>query len=284
MQSALDFRSLDDLDPEVIDRAFDEAGGSPREHVLKLVERMARVAKPGRGAHRLLEVLARLARSDWIEGPLDVVLRDFDLATEIEIRVDVGRRLERIRTLSVAVPLSELTDWVADNADVIQPLVAFDSRRDDELRLRRATPRVSTVPRSSVPLVNPVSSSPARSVRSSAPPASSARRPIAAASRSRSPRPPDAAGPPSSSGDAQAIRMTLADAEETQKLATESRDVPSADVHRRDTPRVMKLELPDEAYRQKPPMDRKATVRIPIVRPAPSAAEPDADPTDEGWE
>lgn len=250
MAVSLDFRSCDELDPELIERAFAPGGGSPRDQVLKLVEKMARVAKPGRGAHRILEVLARLAQSAWVEGALDVVLRDFGLATEIDIRVDVGRHLERLRTVSVAVPLAELADWAADNPAALTPLVVFDTRRDDELRLRKATSRVSQIPRSSAPVSRPSSAgaSPA------APAAEVARRPIAAANR-KSVRP---APPPRAQ---------------------------ARDVHRRDTPRMLQAVLPRDAFRSLPDtIERKPTVRIPVVRPQepPSKAEPD--PTDEGWE
>jgi len=285
MSIPLDFKSCDELDPEVIERAFDPTSGSPREQVLKLLERMGRVAKSGRGAHRILEVMARLAHSAWIEGALDVVLRDFGLATEIDIRVDVGKHLERLKTLSVAVPLSELADWANDNPEALAPLVVFDSRRDDELRLRKASGRITHVPRSSIPLSRPsaVSSKPPDAAPASDPPVSSARRPIAAASRRRSTA-PDTPGPssvPTSSQRPAEIhgRLTLPDTE------ADTRDPAAADVHRRDTPRLLKVDLPEEAYRVKPKkVERKTTARIPAVRAPLAPATPDADPTDEGWE
>lgn len=278
MPLSLDFKSCDELAPELIERAFAPGTSSPREQVLKLLDKMARVAKPGRGAHRILEILGRLAQSAWVEGALDVVLRDFGLATEIDIRVDVGKHFERLRTISVAVPLAELADWANANPEALAPLVVFDTRRDDELRLRKAQGRVTHVPLSSVPHSRPPATPTAPAVAAAAPisesPASSARRPIAAASRRRSVPPKPALTDSQRKAAELHARRTLPDLEQQ-----------APDVHRRNTPRVLKLDLPDEAYRTKPASpERKSTARIPAVRPPqpPTAGEPD--PTDEGWD
>jgi hypothetical protein len=290
MPNPLDFKSCDELDPELIESAFAPSSGSPRDHVLKLVEKMARVARPGRGAHKILEILARLAHSAWVDGALDVILRDFGLATEIDIRLDAGRHLERLRTISVAVPLSELADWASGNPEALAPLVVFDTRRDDELRLRKASSKVTQVPRSNVPLAR--ASAPPPSLRASAaavpahdPPVSSARRPIAAATR-RASVPPQPTAPPVPASKAppktQPVPTSSTAQEGTEAQATGAE---GPDVHRRHTPRVVKVELPQEAYRSRPnPSERKATIRIPAVRPptTPNKAEPD--PNDEGWE
>ncbi|MCC6898029.1 MAG: hypothetical protein IT377_03590 [Polyangiaceae bacterium] len=288
MSLSLDFKSCDEISPELIERAFAPDSGSPRDQVLKLVEKMARVATPGRGAPRILEVLARLAHSAWIEGTLDVVLRDFDLATQIDIRVDVGKHFERLRTVSAAVPLAELAEWATDNPSAIAPLIVFDTRRDDELRLRRASGSITHVPRSSVPHSRPSAAPKSGAARvsvvpTSTPPESAARRPMAAAQRkSLAPTP---APKPSTPPPAQEIhaRLTVPDVESTAGMA---------DVHRRNTPRVLELALPPEAYptETKPeptapkPDPRKATMRIPVVRPAAAPPPGEPDPTDEGWE
>ncbi|MCC6663523.1 MAG: hypothetical protein IT375_07250 [Polyangiaceae bacterium] len=298
MSLSLDFKSCDEISPDLIERAFAPESGSPRDQVLKLVEKMARVASPGKGAPRILEVLARLAHSAWIEGTLDIVLRDFDLATQIDIRVDVGKHLERLRTVSAAVPLAELAEWATDNPDAIAPLIVFDTRRDDELRLRRASGSITHVPRSSVPhsrpSANPRSGRPQASpVPTSAAPQSSVRRPMAAALRRSvpAPTPAPASAPPAANPEVHA-RRTL------PNIEAESG---AADVHRRHTPRVLELELPPEAYptraepqpapgppQQRPaqpkPDPRKATIRIPVVRPAAAPTPEEPDPTDEGWE
>ncbi len=39
--------------------------------------------------------------------------------TEIDIRVDVGKHFERLRTISVAVPLAELADWATANPEAL---------------------------------------------------------------------------------------------------------------------------------------------------------------------
>ncbi|GMV16954.1 MAG: hypothetical protein AMXMBFR56_51780 [Polyangiaceae bacterium] len=275
---SLDFKSCDELDPELIERAFAPGTSSPREQVLKLLDKMARVAKPGRGAHRILEVLARLSHGAWVEGALDIVLRDFGLATEIDIRVDVGKHFERLRTISVAVPLAELADWATANPEALAPLVVFDTRRDDELRLRKAQGRVTHVPLSAVPHSRPPAtpSVPAMvaPVPASESPVSSARRPIAAASRRKSVPPRPAASTDSKRSAELHARRTLPDVEQQ-----------APDVHRRNTPRVLKVDLPEEAYRSKPgPPERKSTARIPAVRPPQAPAASDPDPTDEGWE
>lgn len=277
MSIPLDFKSCDEITPALIERAFSPDSGSPRDQVLKLVERMARVASPGKGAERILEVLARLAHSAWVDGTLDIMLRDFDLATQIEIRVDVGKHFERLRSVSVAVPLAELAAWATENPEALAPLVVFDSRRDDELRLRKASGSVSHPPRSGVPHSrSPAMPPSARSFPpgqrvsaarppSSAPPQSAVRGPMSAALRKSVPPPADVHA-----------RMTVPDTDD---------GAGPADVHRRHTPRVLELQLPPEAYPPRPKPDhRKATIRIPVVRPAPAAEPTDVDPTDEGWE
>jgi hypothetical protein len=288
MSIPLDFKSCDEITPALIERAFAAESGSPRDQVLKLVEKMARVASPGKGAERILEVLARLAHSAWVDGTLDIVLRDFDLATQIDIRVDVGKHFERLRTISVAVPLAELAEWATENPEALTPLVVFDSRRDDELRLRKGSvlhvardraphSRLSAAPQSvrtraaaaSLSAV-PQSARPGRpdaaaDPQTPAPPSSAVRGPMSAALRKSVPPPADVHA-----------RLTLPDTDD---------GVGPADVHRRRTPRVLELQLPPEAYPPRPQADqRKATTRIPAVRPAPAPESTDVDPTDEGWE
>jgi hypothetical protein len=139
MTLLLDFDSCYEVDSTLLDQAFDVSAtsvGKARERVMRLLERMARVAKPRSGAYRIFEVIARLAESGWLTGPLDVVLRDFGIATEIELRIDEGTRISRLRRLSVAVPLDELAGWMQQNPSALQPLSIFGSPTANELRLR----------------------------------------------------------------------------------------------------------------------------------------------------
>jgi hypothetical protein len=151
MTFLLDFQTCFEVDDALLDQAF--ASGSSaaevRDRVMRLLERLARIAKPRQGAHRVFEVLARLARVDWLSGSLDVVVRDFGVATEIDIRVDEGTRFGHLRTLSLGVPLAELRAWVETNPSALVPLAIFGQAGASELRLRVAGPVSSRRGRSS---------------------------------------------------------------------------------------------------------------------------------------
>jgi hypothetical protein len=146
MASTPEIKSCKDVDERLLDDTFAPESGEglrPRERVLRLLERMARVAAPGAAAHRILEVTARLCSTDWLGGPLDVVIRDFGLATEIELRIDQGSRFERVRVVSLAVPLAELAEWAVANPSALLPLAVFGTPSAVELRLRKVR---ATVP------------------------------------------------------------------------------------------------------------------------------------------
>lgn len=137
MTGALEFKSCEEVGAELIDAAFDPHGTPhPAQRVLRLLERMARVSKPNAGAPRILMVLARLAEADWIDGNLEVTLRDFGVATEVDVRVDNGRLRVRWRTFSLAAPLSELSEWLKKNPAAVRPLAPFGEPIAEELRLR----------------------------------------------------------------------------------------------------------------------------------------------------
>jgi len=139
MTLLLDFDSCYEVDATLLDQAFDVSGapvGVARDRVMRLLERMARIAKPRAGAYRIFEVIARLARSGWLTGPLDIVIRDFGIATEIDLRIDEGSRFSRLRTLSLAVPLDELSAWIHQNPGPLAPLGVFGPSKSSELRLR----------------------------------------------------------------------------------------------------------------------------------------------------
>jgi len=135
-----DFQSCEEVTPEVIEAAFNPVGRPhPAQRVLRLLERMARVAKPKTGAHRILLVLAKLAQVDWINGGLLVTISDFGMATEVDIRVDDGRIAARWRSLSVTVPVSEFADFVRQWPSAIRPLSLFGEPVADRLQLRAQT-------------------------------------------------------------------------------------------------------------------------------------------------
>lgn len=147
MAEGYEFQSCDEVTPELIEAAFEPSTGPhPAQRVLRLLERMARVAKPKTGAHRILVVLAKLAQADWIHGGLQVTLSDFGVATEVDVRVDDGRMASRWRSFSVAVPLSELSQWVRQWPSAIRPLTPFGEPVADRLQLRAQAPGSSPAP------------------------------------------------------------------------------------------------------------------------------------------
>jgi hypothetical protein len=310
MAISRDIRSCDDVDDALLDQVFAQAGDG-REDVTRLVERMARVAQSGREAHRIFEVLARLARAEWFAGPIDVMVRDFGLATEIDVRIDLGRSFEKVRTLSVAVPFAELSEWVASHPDALAPLTVFDTRRDDELRLRVAAPG-SKRPRAGAMLSAAIgSTAPTAALAPSAPPPAPApvRRRAAPpapgttaigavrlerrASPPRAPAPPPSrlaasvrASAPTSSAPPLAGPPRRSSSAPAPAPAPAPEAKPAADLHHRKTLRLEAVDIPDAAYRPRQPSspERHPTARIPAVKPMPAAGSTHSDESDEGWE
>lgn len=137
MARALEFQRCEEVEAELIEAAFDPSGQPhAAQRVLRLLERMARVSKPNTGAPRLLMVLARLAEADWIDGNLEITLRDFGVATEVDVRVDNGRLRVRWRTFNLAVPLSEFSEFLRKSPSAVRPLALFGEPIAEELRLR----------------------------------------------------------------------------------------------------------------------------------------------------
>jgi hypothetical protein len=137
MTEASELQSCEEVTHEVIEAAFNPVGRPhPAQRVLRLLERMARVAKPKTGAHRILLVLAKLAQVDWINGGLLITFSEFGEATEVDIRVDDGKIAARWRSLSVAVPLSEFSDFVRQWPGAIRPLTLFGEPVPERLQLR----------------------------------------------------------------------------------------------------------------------------------------------------
>jgi hypothetical protein len=108
-----DIETCFEVSPDMILRALApspaEDGLSPREKVFFLLERMASVARPRRGAGKVFEVLACLADADWIDGELDVRVRGDAERCRVDLLVDARLGLERLRApLYFAVPIEEL--------------------------------------------------------------------------------------------------------------------------------------------------------------------------------
>lgn len=152
MTALPEFQTCDEVTPELIEAAFDPASTPhPAQRVLRLLERMARVAKPKTGAHRMLLVLAKLAQVDWITGRLQVTLSEFGEATELDVRVDDGRISARWRSFSVAVPLAEFSQWVRQWPSAIRPLTPFGEPLAEQLQLRSQVSSSSPAPAPSPP-------------------------------------------------------------------------------------------------------------------------------------
>lgn len=115
-------------------RSFAEP--SPREKTLALLGRMVEVARPASGAPRILVLLARMAKRDWLEGDLVVrLIGDTELSV-LELLVDDGASRERmVGPLQLDVPLHEFSSALERNPTHFVPLVALElTPRRIELR------------------------------------------------------------------------------------------------------------------------------------------------------
>ncbi|MEZ4220770.1 MAG: hypothetical protein R3B13_07545 [Polyangiaceae bacterium] len=136
----LSFTTNRDLQPSVIEAAFAPAESltdlPPGERVLALVVHMVEIARPGEGAGRILDVLARLANAPWIEGSLDVLCQRHDEGTVLDVLVFDGLNYQRtLRTLLVPVPLSEFVEWFAMHQRELSPLALVRDVPGEELNL-----------------------------------------------------------------------------------------------------------------------------------------------------
>jgi hypothetical protein len=121
---------------EALSAARSLSDQSPREKSIALLRRMVTVAKPGTGAPRMLVLLARMSKRDWIEGDLIVrMIGDSELSV-LELFVDDGMSRERIAgPWRIDVPLVEFAAAAEKNAGQILPLLATErSSRRLELR------------------------------------------------------------------------------------------------------------------------------------------------------
>lgn len=110
----------------------------PRERVVSLLQRMAKVAKPRQGAPR--SRAGRLAGAAWLGGALDIrVTPDADWST-IEVFVDDGASVTRFcPPLAVGAPMEELARAVEMHPDTLAPLALVGAASPRKLRLRRGS-------------------------------------------------------------------------------------------------------------------------------------------------
>ncbi len=153
----LSFTSNHDLDDSVLEAAFEPArkltDPPPGDRVLALILRMVEVARPEDGAGRILEVLARLARAEWIEGGLDVLLQQHEDGTVLDVLIFDGLSYQRsFQTLLVPVGLSEFVEWFAVNMRELSPLVLVRDVPGEELNLAALD---GSPPQSSRPVFQP---------------------------------------------------------------------------------------------------------------------------------
>lgn len=139
MPLLLDFQSCAEVDSMLLDEVFGAGGLDPatqRDRVFRLLDRMERVSRPQRGAHRVFAVLGRLAGCAWLEGPLDVLVNDLSEQTELELRVDGRNCLVELRTLLFGAPYAELAAWVAEHPYELAPLGVYGPPGEAQFRLR----------------------------------------------------------------------------------------------------------------------------------------------------
>jgi hypothetical protein len=136
----LEFTSCRQVSAALIEDAFaapSEADASlPRDRVARLMKRMARVATPGEEAGRLLLVCRSLAEAPWLGGLLDVRMREVRGRTQLELRVDTGQYFTPFMQLELAVALSELREWTAQNLAALQPLAVSGDLDAETIRVR----------------------------------------------------------------------------------------------------------------------------------------------------
>lgn len=157
--SCLEVTDQDIRDALAPARSFHEPG--PRARTMALVQHMAKIARPGAGAPKILIVLAHMATHDWLEGELEVKLVGDHEVSVLELFVDVGFGRERFLGPSrIDAPLRELADAVRAHPHVIEPLVAagpvtdrrVELRTTQALRMTSAPPSFSAVSASLLPI------------------------------------------------------------------------------------------------------------------------------------
>ncbi len=129
--------------------------------MLALLEHVASVTTPGRGAPKLLLVVSHMATRDWLDGELRVKLIGDDDLTVLELFVDAGMSRERILgPLRIDAPLREFRSALELHPERVAPLdvVTLEDRRviletTPELRRNSTPPKYSAVSDSLLPLM-----------------------------------------------------------------------------------------------------------------------------------
>jgi hypothetical protein len=137
------FSTCIEVDEALVDLALapssDLSTPAPRARIRALLQRMYKVAEPGKGAPRILLVLSRLARCPWLEGILVVRLRAEKEGTHIDLLEDDGISPERFCPAAVInAPLREFHRAVQLRPDLLRPLIA-DEPRPDRIELRASS-------------------------------------------------------------------------------------------------------------------------------------------------
>ena len=141
IKSCLDVTDADIAAALAPARSLIEPG--PRERSLALASHMASIAQPGRGAPKILLLLAHVATRDWLDGDLHVKLIGDHEVSVLEVFVDDGlSRVRLLGPLAIAVPLGEFAAGLRTHAHLILPLVV-----EGEIEARRIELRTSAVSR-----------------------------------------------------------------------------------------------------------------------------------------
>ena len=116
-----------DVTEQVLTQTLQEPGDlrqpSARQKVYALLDHMAAIGKPKQGAVKILLVLSRMATREWIEGDLEVRVSGDDVETRLEIFVNDGLSLQKIRPpLALAVPYEEFRRAISAKAEMLAPL------------------------------------------------------------------------------------------------------------------------------------------------------------------
>ena len=135
IQSCLDVG--DDTIAEALSSARSMNDPSPRKKALALLERMAEVASPNRGAPKIMIVLAHMAGRDWLDGELVVRLIGDDELAVLEVMVDDGLTVQRmLGPLRIDVPFAEFRRALAVQPDLVLPLLVDGEVEERRVELR----------------------------------------------------------------------------------------------------------------------------------------------------
>lgn len=118
-----------------------------KEATGELLAHMAKIAKPGEGAAKILVVIARLATTecDWLEGGLVVTLVGAE-RTQLTIAVDLGVGMRELLfpRLTLGVPRAEIASAIRKAPALVFPMMAFFER--DKVVLTCDAEAVGTLP------------------------------------------------------------------------------------------------------------------------------------------